>query len=167
MEIIWESLEWPGLEHATWEDGHADSTAVMLLPEGPQRVGYRITPTSVEVNGLRLEHDGAGHWRDRPELDGCFEVDISVTPMTNTLPIRRLGLKPGESQDIRVVYIELPGPGVSVMAQRYTRLGDRSYRYQSEGFQADLTVDDHDVVVDYPGLWRRLDARQAAAARRP
>jgi len=162
MEIIWESLEWPGMEHAIWADGpegwRADSAAVMLLPGGPQRVSYRITPTRVEVNGLILEHDGEGNWRNRPELDGCREVDISTTPLTNTLPIDRLKLSPGESREIRAVYIELPLLTVSVMPQRYTRLGDNLYRYQSEGFQADLTVDEHNIVVDYPGLWRRLHA---------
>jgi hypothetical protein len=121
-------------------------------------VSYRITPGRVEINGLILEHDGGGNWRDRPELDGCLEVDISTTPLTNTLPINRLRLKPGESHAIRAVYIELPGLGVSVMPQRYTRLDERLYRYQSEGFQADLTVDEHGLVVDYPGLWRRLHA---------
>ncbi|HZM80747.1 MAG TPA: putative glycolipid-binding domain-containing protein [Candidatus Limnocylindrales bacterium] len=158
MEIVWESLEWPGMEHVIWEGGHADSVAVLLPPEGPQRVSYRITPTRVEINGLILEHDGEGSWRDRPELDGCLEVDISITPLTNTLPINRLKLRPGESREIRAAYIELPGLTVSVMPQRYTCLGDRLYRYQSEGFQADLTVDEHGLVVDYPGLWRRLHA---------
>lgn len=158
MEIVWESLEWPGLEHVIWQDGAADSAAVMLLPEGPQRVNYRITPGKIEINGLVLEHDGAGTWRDRPELDGCLEVDISITPMTNTLPINRLGLGVGESAEIRAVYVELPQLEVSVMPQRYTRLAERLYRYQSEGFQADLTVDEHNIVVDYPNLWRRLHA---------
>lgn len=158
MEIVWESLEWPGMEHVIWRDAEAsaDSAAVMLLPEGPLRVTYLLTPTRVEINGLILEHDGHGSWADRPELDGCLEVDISITPLTNTLPIRRLGLEPGESREIRAVYIELPRLSVSVMPQRYTRLGERLYRYQSEGFQADLSVDEHGLVVDYPGLWRRL-----------
>ena len=39
--------------------------------------------------------DGAGHWRvderERPDLEGCLDVDIQITPFTNTLPIRRLG----------------------------------------------------------------------------
>jgi hypothetical protein len=159
MEIVWESLEYPGLEHVIWDgNGHFDSAAVMLLPEGPHRLGYHISPGKVEVNDLVLEHDGEGNWRGRPELQGCLEVDISVTPLTNTLPINRLRLSPGESAEIRAVYIDVPSLRVSVMPQRYTRLGERLYRYQSKGFQADLSVDEHGLVVDYPGLWRRLDA---------
>jgi len=156
MDIVWESLQWPGIEHAIWKDGHADSVAVMVLPEGPQRVSYRISPGRIEINGLVLEHDGQGSWRDRPELDGCLEVDISITPLTNTLPISRLRLATGESREIRAVYIDMPSLQLSVMPQRYTRLGDRGYRYQSENFQADLILDDNGLVIDYPGLWRRI-----------
>ncbi len=169
MEIVWESLEWPGMEHVIWHaaESRADSAAVMLLPDGPLRVNYLLTPTRVEISGLILEHDGQGSWVDRPELDGCLEVDISITPLTNTLPIRRLKLEPGDSREIRAVYIELPRLSVSVMPQRYSRLGERLYRYQSEGFQADRSVDEPDLVVDSPGLWRRLPVGGAAGAGRP
>ena len=58
----------------------------------------------------------AGTWRDAggavlPELQGCADVDISVTPFTNTLPIRRLQLAEGESAEIRVAYVHVPGLG--------------------------------------------------------
>ena len=39
-------------------------------------------------------------------LVGCKYVDISETPFTNTLVIRRLGLTPGESADISVPYFD-------------------------------------------------------------
>lgn len=156
MEIVWQALEWPGMEHVTWENGHADSVALIVYPDGPHRIRYRISPTEVTVNDLVLEHDGKGRWRGRPELDGCLEVDISITPLTNTLPINRLRLGVGESAEIRVAYIDVPQFAVSVMPQRYTRLEERLYRFQSDGFQADLTVDEQGIIVDYPGLWRRV-----------
>jgi hypothetical protein len=41
------------------------------------------------------------------DLSGCCEnVDVSETPFTNTLPIRRLGLTSGESAEIRVAYFD-------------------------------------------------------------
>ena len=42
------------------------------------------------------------------ELDGCIDVDISATPFTNTLPIRRLQLEPGESQELTITYVRVP-----------------------------------------------------------
>jgi len=41
-----------------------------------------------------------------PELEGCMDVDISVTPFTNTLPIQKLGLAPTESPEVSVAYVE-------------------------------------------------------------
>jgi hypothetical protein len=89
------------------------------------------------------------------------DVDISVTPFTNTLPIRRLGLAPGESAEISVAYVE----GTELQAwpepQRYTCLEKHSrgglYRFLSleGGFTADLPVDAECLVADYPGLFRR------------
>ena len=63
----------------------------------------------VDVQGgaqLDILSDGAGSWRRAdgralPELDGCIDTDILVTPFTNTLPIRRLGLKAGQAAGSR------------------------------------------------------------------
>src|SRR5687767_6871699 len=45
---------------------------------------------------LALASDGAGSWtrdgKPAPELAGAVDVDLSGTPLTNTLPIRRLSL---------------------------------------------------------------------------
>jgi hypothetical protein len=106
--------------------------------------------------------DGAGHWRRAdgaplPELDGCIDPDISMTPFTNTLPIRRLGLGIGDTAEIGVAYVLVPELSLRAAPQRYTRLGDRLWRFESldSGFTADLTVDAEGLVVDYPGLFRR------------
>ena len=90
-------------------------------------------------------------------LAGALDVDIAATPFTNTLPIWRLGLGIGESADIVTAYIDVPALTVQSDPQRYTRLDERSYRYESRdsGFARDITVDDAGFVVDYPGLFRR------------
>ena len=60
----------------------------------------------------------------------------------------------------------MPELDVRSVSQRYTRLdagedGPPAFRYQSDSFQADLSVDDSGFVVAYPGLWRRVTAGQA------
>lgn len=63
---------------------------------------------------LHVEADGHGGWRNLltgralPDLDGCLDVDIGMTPATNTLPIKRLQLQEGESRDIFAAYVPLP-----------------------------------------------------------
>ena len=46
-----------------------------------------------------LESDGEGRWTDAagkplPALDGCIDIDLSASPLTNTLPVRRCGIDP-------------------------------------------------------------------------
>lgn len=88
-------------------------------------------------------------------LDGCSDVDLGVTPSTNTLPIRRLGLEVGATAEILAAWIRFPDLDVVPARQRYTRLSDRRYLYQSNSFQAELDVDDLGLVITYPGIWER------------
>ena len=92
-----------------------------------------------------------------PEYTGAIDVDLAMTPFTNTLPIRRLGLAVGAAADIIVVYVTFPDLAVSAGPQRYTRLAERTYRFESlgGGFVRDIEVDEHGLVVTYPGLFRR------------
>lgn len=107
-----------------------------------------------------------GHWTgaDRarlPELVGCLDVDVAATPLTNTLPIRRLGLCPGEYRDIQVAWIDIPSLRVRRVRQRYTRhpaedgLERYTYRDPRHG-EYQLSVDGDGVVVDYERFARRL-----------
>lgn len=114
---------------------------------------------------LTLKSDGQGNWTDAnglplPALDGCIDVDLTVTPFTNTLPIRRLTFQADESHDIRLVYIYAPELRVEVDEQRYTLLsisnGESVYRFQSGDFVRDITVDVDGLVIDYPGLFTRV-----------
>ncbi len=124
------------------------------------RAGVNPAPT------LHVYADGQGHWAMAsgdalPDLDGCIDVDISVTPFTNTLPIRRLALAPGAFQEIVVAYIKVPDITLQPFKQRYTCLNIQeqggTYRYASivSGFTADLSVDNEGLVISYPGIFQR------------
>ena len=59
-----------------------------------------------------------------PEYSDCVDVDLSFTPATNTLPIRRLGLDIGEEAEIHVAWLVWPELTVQPVLQRYTRLAE-------------------------------------------
>ncbi|RFB80974.1 putative glycolipid-binding domain-containing protein [Methylovirgula sp. 4M-Z18] len=113
---------------------------------------------------VRLTADGKGLWRSEGKplshLDGCIDADLVVTPVTNTLPIRRLQLAKGMRREIRVAYITIPDITIYAAPQAYTCLEpDKRYRYESldHPFAAEFDVDAHGLVRDYPGLFERLD----------
>lgn len=186
QEIAWTPWDEPGMEHlvvSASPNGSvvAESVLVGLTDGRPFSLHYRIEADadwrvrrlSIEAShgGARIDllSDGHGNWRHpggepMTGFGGCIDVDIAATPCTNTLPIRRLKLQPGESREIAVVYISAPSLEISVEKQRYTCLErDRRYRYESVdgGFTADLPVDDEGMVLDYPGLFRRVIPQQA------
>lgn len=121
---------------------------------------------------IKLHTDGEGNWTDAigqplPTLAGCYEVDISATPFTNTLPIRRLDMVPGQVCHLAVVYIAVPAMKIRPVQQRYTCL-DRTaeggrYLYEGlfRGFTAELQVDANGLVIDYPDTFRRVQPHAA------
>jgi hypothetical protein len=101
-----------------------------------------------------------GRWRAsgraEPALDGCVDVDLSFSPSTNTLPIRRLGLKEGEAADVEAVWIGFPELPLERLVQRYERTGPDRYRYSAGSFAADLVVDGNGLVLEYENAWRAV-----------
>ena len=186
-QIMWSPWTGPGLEHLhlrqRQEDNVADSLILGVEEQRPFRVRYEIhcdqqwrlraaylALLSGSSQSLHLFTDGEGAWTTEsgetiPSLKGCLDVDISATPFTNTLPIRRLALQPGSSATLNMVYIAIPQMQIKVAEQRYTCLevtsSEGRYRYESlasgvSWFTAELVVDADGLVLDYPGLFRRV-----------
>ena len=176
-------MEETGLEHLNLRpDGEnfiAESVVLRLQEGKPFQLSYRILVDpawrvrEIEVSlqsganrQIKLSADGAGNWTDAvtgnslPEFSGCLEIDISATPFTNTLPVRRNNLKIGESVNISVVYFLIPEMIVRRSEQRYTALETDFYRFEENGlftgFSADLRFDKDGLVIDYPNLFRRI-----------
>lgn len=113
----------------------------------------------------KFEGDGNGNWttggNPADEFQGCIDIDIPLTPFTNTLPINRLKLIPESSRQIRVLYLDVLEQRISAVKQQYTRLSDTEYQYENvpNDFEATITVDASGFVVDYPQLFVRTAAQ--------
>jgi hypothetical protein len=97
------------------------------------------------------------------DLDGAVDCDLGLCPVTNVMPIRRLGLLEHEVEDTPLVmaWVEVPSLRVLRSDQIYGSVDiaeGRRVRYTSASrdFSATLTVDDVGVVLEYPGLAHRL-----------
>ena len=113
-----------------------------------------------------LASDGKGRWtRDGEplaQLEGAIDVDLGFTPMTNTLPIRRLNLAIGEHARVQSAWLRFPELRLELLDQTYTRESDSVYRYQTMvddvPFEARLDTDAWGLVLHYEGLWELLAA---------
>ncbi len=182
--VRWQDWEGHGLEHCFCRE-NAEGLVLEGVVAGTRLGAYgghyivrtdplfRTREVRVKYVGgpsLHVESDGEGNWRDMiapktlSALDGCLDVDVGITPATNTLPIKRLKLRAEESRGIVVAYVPLPdqvkGDFLPLRAeQRYTCL-ERERRYRYEGlfraFTAELEIDAAGLVLDYPDTFRRV-----------
>ncbi|HET8789050.1 MAG TPA: putative glycolipid-binding domain-containing protein, partial [Actinomycetes bacterium] len=155
-------------------------SGTVLTPEHgtPLDVRYRVEAgpdgltrrVELELDGGAVRRvllaDGAGRWRwgdgpELPEVAGALDVDLTVTPATNTLPIRRLArhLETGQAADLQMAWVQFPDLEVILSAQRYERLAPDRWRFSTGDFSAELRVDPDGLVLDYGGLFRSLAYR--------
>lgn len=190
--VVWKAVEYEGLEHLVvkeengrlydvsgdiigFDAGRAFKVSYLLDINQNGCVEHLISATA-DGKYAQVISDGLGNWArvtDRPpaqhplpEFDGCIDIDITATPFTNTLPIRRIDWQVGQSEDLKMLYITVPELSLSVSKQRYTCLEKSAegglFRFQtieddgSTSFEALLPVDADGVVLDYPGLFKRV-----------
>ncbi len=135
---------------------------------------------------LELRRDGSGRWEifadaeghlDAPPPGGnarsygdALDCDLGLSPLTNTMPVRRHGLLTGGGPvDLLTAWVSVPDLSVHPSRQRYTHVradGDGAVvRFDSDDFTADIAFDRDGLVVDYPGIARRAGPAASAAAR--
>ena len=172
----WRGLDPPSLEvlrlqqtaggisaHATLSVNVDPSYAVSYewqLDESWCTVWLRIRLEGEAERDMLIERTGDATWLvdgvERPDLDGCEEVDLSVTPFCNTLALKRLA---GEGE-LTTLYVSFPDLTLQPSRQRYERLSPRTFRYTdlgaADGFQANLGVDANGIVTRYEGLFEQL-----------
>ena len=157
-----------------------------------ERAAGRWRVTASEQGNLDATLTAAGRPRaglpgseDPARLARALDVDLGYSPLTNTLPVRRLGLHEGgrgsgAAQPVEVAWVLLPGLEVVPSTQTYARLDERGggearlipqaddrarnergggearlIRFTSGSFTADITVDSSGFVTHYPGLAER------------
>ena len=179
--LFWTCIPTDGCERA---EVQSDPTGIVLRGtilrasgRGPAEAHYEILcrPDWSTLAATVSCHDDAGkrsltlRRNDRawviggqvdPRLDNANDVDLGWSPITNTLPIRRLRIPAGaRSSLLTMAWIRFPELTVQPLAQVYERLSDSSYRYSSAGgnFTAIITVDEQGFVVEYEKQWRRSE----------
>jgi hypothetical protein len=95
-------------------------------------------------------------------IDGVFDCDLGLSPLTNSMPVLRHGLLAGgRAIDFLMAWVSVPDLSVHLSKQRYTPMHSNKdghiIRFEdSDGSVADLTFDNDGLVLNYPGLACRL-----------
>ena len=174
----WRRLDLPAVEDFQ-EEGRSFHGRVRVEDAVPWSAEYRVTfeedwttrsaEITLERSGpprrMQVRRESSGRWlADGRELEACrgaLDIDLGMTPSTNTSAIRRLGLDVGQSAELTAIWVRFPGLEVELLRQRYTRLEPKAYRYESlrDGttvFQARLDVDSAGLVERYEGIFERI-----------
>jgi uncharacterized protein len=160
--VLWRRLDVPAWEHSRLQefpDGYIIDGRVLTVLDGqPAEAHYGVLCGldwttrhahvtlihGADARRIQLRRDEQDHWwhdeQRVPDLDGLVDVDLALTPVTNTLPIRRLALDIGGSAATTAAWIRFPELTVEPLPQRYTRLDAHRYRYESRrgAFTAEL-----------------------------
>ena len=159
------------------------------LTTGADWVTQRLSLTALGDRWTRmlvLERNAAGVWAGSRSTDGSgppgvgdsgrddavepenipshvLDVDVQWSPVTNIMPVRRLGLdRAGAAGTFTMAWVSVPSLTVTVDEQHYTLLGvddgDVCARFDSgDGFfTAVIRCDPDGVPLDYPGIARRV-----------
>jgi uncharacterized protein len=178
--VFWRRLDMPGYESARifgiGRNWTMEGTAVFVDQQRPGRLDYKIScdsnwcTRSGHVKGWVGERsievdivvDSEQRWWANgvviPGLAGCIDIDLSFSPSTNLLPIRRLNMQMGQSGEVKAAWLKYPEFTFEPLPQIYRRIQHLTYRYESSGgsFTTDLTVNPAGFVIDYPPFWGQL-----------
>jgi hypothetical protein len=178
--IIWRRLDEPGHEFAQlfFEDNvwRLSGTAIFAFgrpQRQPVRLDYLVMcdadwqTRSASVSGwvgdetisIDISVNEARRWRlngvEVPAVEGCLDIDLSFSPSTNLLPIRRLRLNVGDEVAATAAWLRFPDFRLEPLAQSYRRISGAGYSYESGSreFVAQLSVNEVGFVTSYPNLW--------------
>lgn len=146
------------------EDGHAWMVdyELRLDRSWTTRRAHIAGRSASGSDGTTLEADGAGRWlvdgKVAPHLDGCLDVDLESSAMTNALPVHRLSMPIGDRATAPAAYVRALGLAVERLEQTYVRITDKGscqrYDYAAPAFEfaCELIYDESGLVLEYPGI---------------
>jgi hypothetical protein len=176
--ILWSRLDTLGCDSAKlfMAEGmwHIQGSALFLSEGQPCKLDYEVVcdtfwyTCSVKINGwvgkeeiqIEIRVDPLFRWTFNGVLcdgvTGCVDIDLSFSPVTNMLPIKRLKLSDGQSREVTAAWLRFPELDLVPLDQNYKRINAGKYRYEAieDHFITELTLDDTGFVTDYPDLWK-------------
>lgn len=175
--ILWRRLDAPGHDACRLErngTGWALAGTAVFAENGlPAVLYYKVVvdsawrTTSGHIHGwlgeqgidLRVTRTSDGNWMLNgtavPGIEARNDLDLSFTPATNLLQLRRVNMREGEVVDLPVAWLDVARATLTCLPQRYERRTATSYWYEAPtaGYSGLLEVRASGFILRYPGLW--------------
>ena len=162
---LWTDTRWTTTYLSAHTEGAGWTRDLELFRSG---TGWECEVDAVGNPGL-ASFDGSGIRDPAPpgtdnltSIHSAIDVDIGGSPLTNSLPVQRLGLlsaEPGQVTELVSVWVLPPTLEVIASAQTYTALGGHRIRYGDRATGVDVEYGRDGWVSVYPGLARRVIGR--------
>ena len=108
---------------------------------------------------VRIQRSGARWWvndLEQEAVSGAVDIDLSFTPATNLMPLRRLMDRRDIMLDTNAAWLRYPMAALTPLDQTYSRTerpGCVRYTAQQTRYETELMVDSSGFVTLYPELW--------------
>jgi len=141
----------------------AASYAIELDPRWRTRKARVRGQSLTGVHEVVVQADDDGCWRvngsQAPGLDGCIDLDLELSSLTNAFPVRRLALQVGKRAQAPAAWVRAGDLRVERLEQQYERIADTrdgharfDYVAPAFNFRSELEYDVSGLIVAYPGI---------------
>jgi hypothetical protein len=174
--MLWRRLDVPGHDACRLEGAHdgwrLEGAAVFRGKEGPTYLAYSVQcgalwrTVSGQIHGFVGERAVEAVIARRgsawalngalvPGLDHLLDLDLSFTPATNLLQLRRVSIAPQESIPLAVAWFDADAETLTELPQIYERRGSNAfwYRAPSVDYEGLLELAPNGFIRNYPKLW--------------
>ena len=167
----WESWDGSTTERFTLQWDNEGWTASGVVERHDVQYVVRLSPLwqvrqfllfrDLDEPDLWLGTDGHSRWGEvngahRVDLDGGIDIELAVTPFTFSIPIRRLALEVGQEAPTVLLDVDVETLGVVPVAAVLHRLDIDRYELDRDSGITHLDVDEHGLVLDLAGEFRRV-----------
>jgi len=175
---LWRALGWEGddtcrlarveqgwllIGHARFRDdlGYAALDYTVRCDENWRTISADVAGLhgDLEVR-VRIEHGSEGWILNgdvQPDVEAAHDLDLSFTPATNLMPLRRLRASGRSDLRLQAAWLRYPQAVLHPLDQTYLVHKDGgkiSYASAQNGFATMLEVDETGFVTLYPELWQ-------------
>jgi uncharacterized protein len=175
--ILWRRVDAPGHDACKLEDRRSgwrlQGAAIFRHSIGPASVSYTVDcdsrwrTLSGRVYGTIGEREIDYHIARRddawllngesvPGVGHLVDLDLSFTPATNLLQVKRVPLPVGEPISLPAAWFNLDTGALTELEQIYERRSEHAlfYRAPGVGYDGLIELAPNGFITRYPGLWQ-------------